>query len=175
MPSAYVDASDLRFPQRCIRCDGAVEVTHNLRACRGIDLLLVSYFQFLDIPIPVCRHCRRRRRLIGFATYAGAFLFIFAGGFTAVELLSNGWKIASAVLGATILVVALGLRVRGGDALVEWVSLGVAADLLKGDGTRLRLTVRRDQYFASWLSINPGAAISSGPMGGQSPSRRNLL
>jgi hypothetical protein len=174
MPSAYVDASDVRFPQRCIRCDGAVEVTHNLRVRRGIDLLLVSYFQVLNIPVPVCHQCRRRRRIIGFATYTGAFLFIFVGGFTAMELLMSERKLASAVLGAMILIVALGLRICG-DALVEWMTLGVAADWLKGDGTSLRLTFQRDQYFASWLSINPGAAISCGALVGQDPSRRNLL
>ena len=86
-----------------------------------------------------------------------------------MELLSNELKLASAVLGALILVVALGLRIRG-DALIEWASLGVTAHWLKGAGTRLRLKFRRHQYFVSWLGVNQGAASSSGPMPGQGVS-----
>ena len=172
MPAAYVDASDLRFPQRCSGCDGPVEAIHNLQACRGIDLLVVSYFEFLDVPLPVCRRCKRRRRFVGLATYTGGVLFVVVGGFVAMELLLNQLKLASAVLGALILVVALGLRIRG-DTLIEWASLGVTAHWLKGAGTRLRLTFRRDQYFVSWLGVNQGAASSSGPMPGQGVS--NLL
>jgi hypothetical protein len=169
MPTAYVDASDLRFPQRCSGCDGPVEAIHNLQACRGIDLLVVSYFEFLDVPLPVCRRCKRRRRFVGLATYTGGVLFVLVGGFVATELLLNELKLASAVLGATILIVALGLRIRG-DALIERTSLGITADWLKGPGTRLRLTFRRDQYFVSWLGVNQGVAFPSGPMPGQGVS-----
>jgi hypothetical protein len=169
MLAAYVDASDLRFPQRCSGCDGPVEAVHNLQACRGIDLLVVSYFEFLDVPLPVCRRCRKRRRFVGLATYTGGVLFVVVGGFVAMELLLNELKLASAVLGAVILVATLGLRIRG-DMLIEWASLGVTAQWLKGAGTRLRLTFRRDQYFVSWLGVNQGAASSSGPMPGQGVS-----
>ena len=167
MPAVYVDASDLRFPQRCSGCDGPVEAIHNLQACRGIDLLVVSYFEFLDVPLPVCRRCKRHRRFVGLATYTGGVLFVIVGGFMAMELLMNELKLASAVLGALILVVALGLRIRG-DTLIEWACLGVTVHWLKGAGTRLRLTFRRDQYFVSWLGVNQVAASSSGPMPGRS-------
>jgi hypothetical protein len=169
MPTAYVDASDLSFPQRCSGCDGPVEAIHNLQVCRGIDLLVVAYFEFFDVPLPVCRRCKRRRRFVGLATYTGGVLFVVVGGFVAMELLFNERKLASAVLGATILIVALGLRIRG-DALIEWTSLGITADWLKGPGTRLRLTFRRDQYFVSWLGVNQGVAFPSGPMPGQGVS-----
>jgi len=128
MPAVYVDASDLRFPQRCSGCDGPVEAIHNLQACRGIDLLVVSYFEFLDVPLPVCRRCKRHRRFVGLATYTGGVLFVIVGGFMAMELLMNELKLASAVLGALILVVALGLRIRG-DTLIEWASASLSTGL----------------------------------------------
>src|SRR5437899_12824993 len=102
MSTAYVDASDLRFPQRCSGCDGPVEAIHNLQACRGIDLLVVSYFEFLDVPLPVCRRCKRRRRFVGLATYTGGALFVVVGGFVAMALLLNCLKLANPSLGDTI-------------------------------------------------------------------------
>ena len=128
MPAVYVDASDLRFPQRCSGCDGPVEAIHNLQACRGIDLLVVSYFEFLDVPLPVCRRCKRRRRFVGLATYTGGVLFVIVGGFMAMELLMNELKLASAVL------FILGLRLCS-------IALGPVAIVHEEDRTRPRAGV----------------------------------
>lgn len=166
MPTAYANATEVKFPPRCIGCDRAHETMHTLQARRGIDLLVLSHFEFIDIPVPVCRRCRRRRRIAGVATYVGVILFVIIGGFIATTFVLNEWKVAGALLGATALVVALGLRVRG-DALIQWATLGVTSDWLRGEGKRLRMNFRRELYFADWLSINPGAALDAAPMTAQ--------
>src|SRR5439155_1383992 len=137
MPAVYVDASDLRFPQRCSGCDGPVEAIHNLQACRGIDFIVVSYLEFLDVPFPFVADAKGVGALLALQRTRAEFSSLSSVGFVAMELVLNELKLASAVLGALILVVALGLRIRG-DTLIEWASLGVTARWLKGAGTRLR-------------------------------------
>lgn len=160
MVTAYVDAAGVEFPAKCIGCDGVPETAYELEARRGTDFIIVAYWEFAAIPVPICYACRRRRRILGLATYTGSLLFIIGGGFVTMVLAINEWKLAATVLGATILTVALGLRLRG-DALIQWASLGVTTGWLKGAGTRLRLRFRRDGYAAAWRAVNPGAVFSA--------------
>jgi hypothetical protein len=160
MATAYVDGADVKFPSTCIGCDGVPETTYELEARRGTDFIIVAQWEFVAIPVPICLACRRRRRIVGLATYAGGLLFILGGGFVTMTLAINEWKLAATVVGATILTVALGLRTCG-DALIQWASLGVTTGWLKGAGTRLRLRFRRDGYLAAWLAVNPGAVFSA--------------
>jgi hypothetical protein len=153
---AYIDASDVSFPAECIRCSGAPATTHNLSARRGIDLIFVAHWEFLDIPAPVCARCKRRRRIAGIAQTTGVLVFIFGGGLAAMTLVMNEWKAAAAILGAAILIVALVGRIRG-DVVLDWFSLGARVDYLRGEGAPLRFQFRRPEYARVWLEANPRA------------------
>lgn len=159
MPAAYIDAANIRFPEVCIGCDAAPETTHILQARRGIDLLIVAHWEFTDLPVRVCRRCKKRRRAAGIVTNAGFILFIIVGGFVGLELALRDMQAAAATLIVVMFTLALVLRWRG-DALVEWTTLGVAVDWLKGPGVPLRLTFRSDEYFSAWLRVNPRADFS---------------
>jgi hypothetical protein len=87
-------------------------------------------------------------------------LFILVGGYFTMALLFMEWKLAAAILGLNIICVALVLRWYG-DALIQLASLGVTVDWLRGAGNRLRLTFKRDEYFAAWLAVNASAVFSA--------------
>jgi len=160
MQTAYIEAAHLQFPDRCVRCDRAPVTTHLIDARRTvIDVLWLAYWQFLEIPVPVCLRCKRIRRAGGIALWVGSVVLILAGGFVAMQLVMAEWKVAAGVLGATVLIFCLALRFLG-DELLEWTTLGVVIELLKGTSNPLRLRFRRPEFFTAWRDVNPGAASS---------------
>jgi hypothetical protein len=160
MHTAYISGADLQFPARCLGCDDAADTTCDLHAWRGWDLIFLALCESIDIPVPVCRRCRKRRRVAGIATYTVSVLSILVGGYFTMALVVNEWNVAAALLGLNIIAVALVLRWYG-DALIQLASLGVTVDWLRGAANRLRLTFTRDGYFAAWLAVNPSAAFSA--------------
>lgn len=160
MPTVYINGTDLQFPASCLGCDDAADTTCDLHAWRGWDLIFIALWETVDIPVPVCRRCRQRRRVAGIATYTVSTLFILVGGYFTMALVFNEWNVAAAILGLNIIAVVLVLRWYG-DALIQLASLGVTVDWLKGAGQRLRLTFKRDGYFAAWLAVNASAAFTA--------------
>ena len=96
MPTAYINGADLQFPARCIGCDDAADITYDLHAWRGWDLIFIALWETIDISVPVCRRCRKRRRVAGIATYTSAVLFILVGGYFTMALVLIEWKLAAA-------------------------------------------------------------------------------
>lgn len=161
MQTAYIHAADLRFPDRCVRCNGTATTTHEICASRGVDLWFVAWWEFLPVPVPVCLRCKRRRRASGLAMYGGMLLFILIGSFVALVLAMEGWPVSAAALGAMVVAVAIGVRFRG-DAFLEWSSVGIIIDLLRGEGAPLRMQFRRAASFTAWRAANPAAALTPG-------------
>jgi hypothetical protein len=157
--TAWIHAEDLRFPDRCAACDGPATVVHELSATRSYDFLVVAAWEFLDLPVPLCATCARRRRLAAIAYWMALPAFILVGAFVAFALQMDGSPVSAAILGALVVAVALLARFRGDD-LLEWHSIGVRATLLRGKGSRLRLHFRRAEYAATWRLANPHARDS---------------
>jgi hypothetical protein len=152
-----MEASDLRFPDCCAACDSAPEVTYDLRAERGVDLVAFSFAQWLDLPLPLCGACRRRRRLAGVvgalglvATLAAIFFLpiVLTGDNVSTEL---ALAMAIAILGLAIL-----YRWRA-HPVTDWKVLGLRARLLKLDSAFVELRFRRSAYFLRWAELNRGA------------------
>lgn len=159
MTTAYVHADELRFPDRCAGCDAPATTVHELEAKRSYDLLVVAAWEILDLPVPVCAGCARRRGVAGVALWTTLVLFILVGGFVAMQLHMSGWSRSAAALGVLLLVAVLVGRFRA-DQWLEWYTVGLGATLLRGDGTPLRLRFRRPEYAAAWRGVNPNAVAS---------------
>ena len=159
MTTLYIRAEDVRFPQRCLSCDAPAEATHDLSACRSYDFLVVAAWEFFDLPVPLCRACKRRRRLAGIALWTLFPLLILVGGFVCLELLLEEWKVSAGVLGALLLASMLVVRFRG-DHLLEWHTIGVRATLLRGEGNQLQLSFRRQDVAEHWQRLNPRAVAT---------------
>ena len=160
MHTAYTTAEELRFPDRCVRCDGKAETAHRLEASRGIDLVFIAAFEFIHVLVPVCVSCRWSRRWRGVAVYGGGLLFIVASLFGASMAYDAGHPGIMTVLLVLLGVTVFGLRFRG-KHLVEWTSLGLDIDLLKGDELPLRVRFRRADAFAAWRAVNSRATTSA--------------
>lgn len=156
--TAWIDASEMRFPPVCIRCGKLAKATHEVTVSRGIDLIFVAYWHFIAVPIPVCAPCRRHRKVVGALCWTGLPLTILVGGFLAFVLAASGRSAAAAVLGVVIGAVAL-LGRFWLDDLVEWMTLGVRLVWRKGAGTPLRVGFRRAEYFSAWAAVNARAAL----------------
>jgi hypothetical protein len=135
---------------------------HEVTASRGFDLIFVAYYEWIDVPIPVCRACKRHRRIVGILYWTATPLAILVGGFLAFVLADNGWSAAAIAVGIVIGGVAL-LGRFWLDHLVEWQTLGVHLVLRKGAGRQLRFRFRRADYFSTWAAVNPGATLDSEP------------
>ena len=119
MHEARADASSIHFPAGCARCDGPAETVHHLTAKRGIDLIFVSAHQEIELPVPLCRSCRRRRRIVGAVNVAGTLAVVIGGGFLGTQLaIDDVSTIGAGVVFVAVVVLALVERFRG-DALVE--------------------------------------------------------
>jgi hypothetical protein len=175
MPTAFIArAADVRFPPKCIACDGEPDAMQALELRRGVDLLFVAYWQFAELSAPICRRCKRRRRNAGAAAFTLVLLFVLGGGFAAAELALNDHQTAAGTLAAAIVIVALVWRFRG-DALIDWTTLGIRSAWLKGDGVPLRLTFRRDEYFSAWRAANPDASASPAPAQQRKPKEETPM
>ena len=157
--TAWIHAEDLRFPDRCVGCDAKPTVVHELSAARSYDLLFVAAWEFLDLPVPLCARCARRRRVAGIAYWVLLPLFLLVFTFAAFALQVEGWHVSAALVAAIVVVVMLVARFRG-DHLLEWYTIGMRALLLRGKGSRLRLHFRRPEYAATWRLANPRAHAS---------------
>jgi hypothetical protein len=159
MTTAYIRADQVRFPARCAGCDAPATTIHELEAKRGYDLLVVAAWEVLDLAVPMCAGCGRRRRVAGIALWTGLVVSILVGGFVAMELRMNDWNASAALLGALVLLLVLVGRFRA-DHWLEWYTVGLGATLLRGDGMPLRLRFRRPAYAATWRGVNPNAVAS---------------
>jgi hypothetical protein len=164
--TARLDASILHFPPQCIRCGGHADTDHKVTVSRGIDLIFVAYWRLLDVPIPVCRACKRHRRIVGVLCWTGLPLAVLALGFFGFALAINEWSKAGAVAVLSMMVVlALFGRFKL-DHAIEWKTLGVRLIWKKGPGTPFEVRFRRPEYFAAWAAVNPGA-MSAGAANAQ--------
>jgi hypothetical protein len=169
LQTAWIDASEMRFPPVCIRCGESANAAHEVTVSRGIDLIFVAYWHFIAVPIPVCRPCRRHRKVVGALCWTGLPLTILVGGFLAFILADSGRSVAAAAMGVVIGAIALLGRFRLDD-LVEWMTLGVRLVWRKGAGIPLRVRFRRAEYFSAWAAVNPRATLDlAAPL---SPDRR---
>jgi len=168
MPSAYVDAALIRFPPACPHCGRPAETTRRIVAHGPLDVLVGEYGGSLSISIPVCLAAARTRKWFGAAVVAGEVLLVLLGGFLAVAVSMAGHNTASAVV--VIAAISVALPIRGGwDAMMsDWHAIGVRAWRPFGRDGRIRVTFKRDQYFAEWASINP-SAFAGGAAGWQPP------
>lgn len=160
MLTANTTAEEIRFPDRCARCGGRPETTHQLEASRGIDLIFIAAFEFIHVPVPVCTSCKWSRRWRGVGLYGGSVLVIIASLLGASVAYDAGHSAIMTVLLVLLGVVVLGLRVRG-KHLLEWTTFGFDIDLLKGDELPVRVRFRRPEAFAAWRAANPRATTSA--------------
>jgi hypothetical protein len=168
MPSAYLDAGQIRFPPACPHCGQPAETTRRITAHGPLDVLVGEYARSLSISIPVCLAAARTRKWFGAAVVAGEVLLVLLGGFLAVAVSMAGHNTASAVVVIAAIGVALPLR-GGWDAMMsDWHVIGVRAWRPFGQGGRVRLSFKRDQYFSEWASINP-SAFAGGALGWRPP------
>ena len=158
MPAATVDASEIRFPAICARCGGAPETTHEIDARRGVDLIFIHYQEFIDLPVPLCRRCKRYRRTVGIAAGTGSIVLILGGGLLGMVLAEKGWSPAVAALGIAIGAIAIFGRLWQDD-LVEWSTVGLRVVWRKGPGIPLMVRFRHAEYFAAWTAVNPSASV----------------
>src|SRR2546426_8667869 len=119
MQTAWVDASDIQFPPECICCGRPATAVHEIQVTRGIDLIVVAYWRFVDIPIPVCEACRRRRRIVGVLSFVGSLVTVLAGIGLAAALAINDWSTAALVVAILVIIVAVAARLWHDD-FVEW-------------------------------------------------------
>jgi hypothetical protein len=160
MSPAYIDAADLHFPLRCVGCAAEPAATHSVSARRGYDLLVVAAWEFIDVPVPVCGACKRRRKMLGLLMWIGGPVALLALALVAMIVSINYEQHAiGGVLWGLLFVFAIAMRVRG-DALLEWLSLGTRVDYLRGKGTPLRVSFRDPEYAALWRDANPRAVSS---------------
>lgn len=160
MPTALTTAEEIRFPDRCARCGGKPETTHQLEASRGIDLIFIAAFEFIHVPVPVCTSCKWSRRWRGVAVYGGGLLFIIASMVGASAAYQAGHPAIMTVLLVLLGIVVLALRFRG-KHLLESTTFGFDIDLLKGDELPLRIRFRRPEAFNAWRAANPRATTSA--------------
>jgi hypothetical protein len=159
VPHAYVDAADLRFPEQCIGCGRPAETIYRMEARRGFDFIVAEVWEFAEIRLPICAACRKRRRLAGFATFGG-WVLILPGVALAAYWAFGGQTMAAWILGSAVVLLVLTLRFAG-HWLMDWAVFGVRARWLRGPGTLLRISLRRDGYFSEWIGLNPSATFSS--------------
>jgi hypothetical protein len=169
VPSVYVDAAQVSFPPKCPHCGQPPEAMRDISAHRLLYSLLSEYVPADSIAVPVCRTGARRRKRLGVIALVGGIAFIFVGGFFTMALVFAGHKIEAAILGGAILVLAALGRTGWDDALLDSWVLGVRARRVRGPGTRLRLTIRRDEYFSEWAATNPAASATAGAIGWRPP------
>ena len=157
MQTARIDASDLRFPPQCIRCGGRADTDHKVNVSRGIDLIFVAYWHFVDVPVPVCRACKRHRRIVGVLCWTGLPLAVLLLGFLGFSLVINEWTTAG---GVATLALMFGLALFGRfklDHVIEWKTLGLRFIWKKGPGTPFEVRFRDPAYYTAWTAVNPGA------------------
>lgn len=65
MPSAYVDATLVRFPPNCPHCGQPAGTTRRITAHGPLDVLVGEYGVPVGIRIPVCLAAARTRKRSG--------------------------------------------------------------------------------------------------------------
>lgn len=141
----------------------------DISAHRLLYSLLSEYVPAASIAVPVCRASARRRKRLSAIAVVAEIAFILVGGFFTMALVFAEHKIAAAILGSVILAVAALGRTGWDDALLDSWVLGVRARQVRGPGTRLLVTVRRDEYFSEWAAMNPAMSTTAGVMGWRPP------
>jgi hypothetical protein len=125
---------------------------------RGVDLLFVSYHRVIRVSVPVCRACKRKRTVVGVASFLGVILFIFAGVLVCAEFSTRHWGMATGVVAAVVVLVVLLARLGLTD-LVDWRMVGMHIVWRSGDGVPLEVRFRDREYFRDWLVVNPKAIV----------------
>ncbi len=129
-----------------------------IEARRGIDLLFVRYHRVITLPVPVCKDCKRKRRIAGAGSFLGILAVIFGGGLLCVEFSERQWGIATATLAGFILLVAVLARLGLTD-LVNWMTIGLHVVWRKGEEIPLDVRFRNREYFEAWRTVNPRGIV----------------
>ncbi|HEX9365419.1 MAG TPA: hypothetical protein VF921_02265 [Vicinamibacterales bacterium] len=169
MPSVYVDAAQVAFPPKCPHCGQPPDATRLISARRTLYAIFSEYIPAASLAVPVCAAAARRRKVLGAVAALAEIAFILVGGFVTMALALGEHALGAAVLGAAILAIVALRRTGWDDALLDWWVVGVLARQVRGPGTRLRVSVRRDEYFSEWAAVNPVASTAGGVIGWPPP------
>jgi hypothetical protein len=152
MPSTDVNAASIRFPRKCPHCGRKAEGTYAVSAMRGLDAVLGSYSVPLLLDVPVCRDSLERRRSAALVSLVAILALTAAAAIAAIVFAWRGAWIPAVAAGAVAGVLIAGGRTGWDAALLDRGMLGLYVRSLSS--TRLRVGIRRDEYFSEWAKLN---------------------
>ena len=156
----------LRFPDRCVACREPAQTTRKLTVQRGFDLLLVSYFQFIEVQAPTCRRHSALRGWMNWVRRLTTVMLLVAGvvPFLLFGPESEGPDLR--ILGAVSFVLFLLSRPLWsmvGEQLADWLTLGVRASRLSADLTEVTVQLRDPELREFVLASKPTPTEASAP------------
>jgi hypothetical protein len=142
----------LRFPPHCVACAAAASESVRLTVQRGIDLVLFSHFQYVDLWVPACASHASRRNRARWMSWLLLLPLTLLVATILMALVPGGVWGGALVIGALIsLFLVRPVQTMFGGQILDWLVLGMRATRLSEDLTEITLRCRNRATFETIL------------------------